>query len=115
MERSVPTIIPSIAPETADLSLDRLLFPARFFSHPDDVVTDGQLDIQEKRAILASWASDSCAVESIPTLRKPPGVAAPVTFDSVMDALRRLDEIRADVASKFDQGGNRERPERLDA
>lgn len=115
MERTVPTIIPSIAPETTDLSLDRLLFPARFFSHPDDVITDDQLDIQEKRAILASWASDACAVESIPALRKPPGVASPMTFDDVMDALRRLDEIGADVASKFDQGGNRERPERLDA
>ncbi|AMS43209.1 MULTISPECIES: hypothetical protein [Aminobacter] len=115
MERTVPTIIPSIAPEITDLSLDRLLFPARFFSHPDDVITDDQLGIEEKRAILASWASDACAVESIPALRKPPGIAAPVTFDAVMDALRRLDEIRADVACKFDQSGNRERPERLDA
>jgi len=115
MERTVSTIIPSVARETADPSLDHLLFPARFFSHPDDVVTDDQLDIQEKRAILASWASDACAVESMPALRKPPGVAAPVTFDAVMDALRRLDEIRADVACKFEPGGNRERPERLDA
>lgn len=115
MERTAPMIIPSIAPETADLSLDRLLFPARYFSNPDDVVTDDQLDIQEKRAILASWASDVCAVESVPALRKPPGVATPITFDAVMDALRRLDEIRADVASKFEPGGNRKRPERMDA
>lgn len=43
------------------------------------------------------------------------GVAAPVTFDAVVNALRRLDEIRADVASKFDPGENRERPERLGA
>jgi hypothetical protein len=111
MERTVSTIIPSIAPETADLSLDRLLFPAGFFSHPDDVVTDAQLDMQEKRAILASWASDACAVESMPALRKPPGAAFPVTFDAVMDALRRLD----DVAHSVERGGNCERPERLDA
>ena len=115
MERTVPTIIPSIAPETADLALDRLLFPARFFSHPDDVVTDDQLDAQENRAIRASWASDACAVEAMPALRTPPGVSAPVTFDAVMDALRRLDEIRADRACKFEQAGNRDRPERLDA
>lgn len=114
MERTVPTIIPSIASETSDPSLDRLLFPARFFSHPEEVVTDDQLDIQEKRAILASWASDACAVASMPALRKLPGVATPVTFDAVMDALRRLDEIRADVAC-FEQGGNSERPEKLDA
>ena len=91
MERTVP-IIHSIAPETSDPSLDRLLFPARFFNHPDEVVADDTLDIQEKRAILASWASDACAVESMPTLRKPPGVEAPVTFDAIMDALGRLDE-----------------------
>ena len=52
MERTVPTIIPSIAPETADLSLDRLLFPARFFRQPDDVVTEDQLDIQESGPFL---------------------------------------------------------------
>ncbi len=115
MERTVPTIIPSITPETEDQSLDRLLHPARFFRHPDDVVADDHLDIEEKRAILASWASDACAIDSMPALRRPPGIAAPVAFDAVMDALRCLDEIRADVASKFDQGGNRERPDRLDA
>jgi hypothetical protein len=109
MERTVSTIIPSIARETSDLSLDRLLFPARFFSHPDDVVDDETLDIQEKRAILASWVSDACAVESMPALRKPPGAAAPVSFDSVMDALRRLDETRTDIARDSDRLRNRER------
>ena len=95
------------------MSLD-LCFPGRFFRQPDDVVTDDQLDIQEKRAILASWASDACAVESMPALRKPPGIASPVTFDAVMDALRRLDEVSTDVARSVKQGGSRERPERLD-
>ena len=52
MERTVTTIIPSIAPETSDPSLDRLLYPARFFSHPEDVLRDDTLDVQEKRAIL---------------------------------------------------------------
>jgi hypothetical protein len=42
-------------------------------------------------AILSSWASDACAVESRTALRRPPGVPAPVTFDEVMDALMRLD------------------------
>lgn len=115
MERTLSKNIPSIAPETADLSLDRLLFPARHFNHPDEVVGDRTLDIQEKRAILASWASDACAVESMPALRKPPGIAGPVTFDAVMDALRRLDDIRADVACDFKDRRDRERPQRLDA
>lgn len=84
-------IIPSLAPETHDLELDRILSPARHYRHPDDVVADSRLDLQEKRAILSSWASDACAVESMPALRQPPGARAPVPFDAIMDALRRLD------------------------
>jgi hypothetical protein len=105
MEGTVPTIVPSIAPETSDLFLDRLIHPARFFGCPEDVLRDGTLDVQEKRAILSSWASDACAVESVPALRNPPGLAAPVSFDDVMDALRRLDNIGTHVAEHSDCGG----------
>jgi len=86
-------IIPSLAPETSDISLDRLLAPARHFKHPDDVLSDDTLDLQEMRAILSSWASDACAVESMPALRQPPGAQQPIPFDAVMDALRQLDGI----------------------
>jgi hypothetical protein len=85
------TIIPSLAPRSDDLALDRLLPPERHFNHPDDVLRDGTLDLNEKRAILSSWASDACAVESMPALRQPPGAAQPVTFGQIMDALRQLD------------------------
>jgi hypothetical protein len=115
MERTLSKNIPSIAPETSDPSLGCLLFPARHFSHPDEVVGDRTLDIEEKRAILASWASDACAVESMPALRKPPGASSPVTFDAVMNALRRLDDSRAEVASDSKERRDRERPRRLDA
>lgn len=84
-------IIPSLAPETSDLALDRLLSPSRFFRHPDDVLKDDTLDLQEKRAILSSWASDACVVESMPALRQPPGTEQPISFDQIMDALCRLD------------------------
>lgn len=30
-------------------------------------------------------------VESMPALRQPPGTERPVSFDDIMDALRRLD------------------------
>ena len=86
-------IIPSLAPEANDLALDRLLSPARHYKHPDDVLRDGALDVGEKRAILSSWASDACAVESMPALRQPPGARQPIPFDAVMDALRQLDGI----------------------
>ena len=84
-------IIPSLAPETSDKALDRLLSPARHFRHPDDVLRDATLGNQEKRAILSSWASDACAVESMPALRHPPGAGLPVAFDDIMDAMRQLD------------------------
>ena len=44
--------------------LDELLHPAQAFDHPRDVVNDADLTLGEKRAILASWASDACAVEA---------------------------------------------------
>lgn len=85
------TIIPSLAPEASDLALDRLLSPARHYRHPDEVLRDSTLELGEKRAILSSWASDACAVESMPALRQPPGSRQPISFDSIMDALQRLD------------------------
>jgi len=72
--------------------LDTLLHPASAFGHPMEVVNDPDLTLNEKRAILASWASDACAVEAAPDLRRPPG-QKPVQFDEVMDALKELDRV----------------------
>jgi hypothetical protein len=72
--------------------LDTLLHPAQAFEHPSEVVNDHDLTLNEKRAILASWASDACAIEAVPTLRCLPDGKRPVPFDEVMDALRMLDE-----------------------
>ena len=108
------TIIPSLAPEANDLALDRLLSPTRHFKHPDDVLRDGTLDVGEKRAILSSWASDACAVESMPALRHPPGARRPVSFDAVMDALRRLDRISSTLSNGAESEPRSER-QRLDA
>jgi hypothetical protein len=52
---------------------DELLHPAHAFGHPSEVVNDPDLTLNEKRAILASWASDVCAVDSTPAFRKTPG------------------------------------------
>jgi hypothetical protein len=75
----------------SDYDLDSLLYPAQAFEHPSRVVTDPDLTLNEKRAILASWASDACAIEAAPTLRKTPGTGRLVRFDDIMDALRALD------------------------
>jgi hypothetical protein len=73
-----------------ELELDLLLHPAGAFRTPMEVVNDPDMTVQEKRAILASWASDACAVEAAPDLRRPPS-APVIRFDEIMDALKRLD------------------------
>ena len=73
-----------------DFNLDELLHPANAFGHPSEVVNDPDLTLNEKRAILASWASDACAIEAAPELRAWPQ-GSPVRFDDIMDALRTLD------------------------
>ena len=73
-----------------EFELDLLLHPAGAFRTPMEVVNDPDMTTQEKRAILASWASDACAVEAAPDLRQPTG-SPPVRFDDIMDALKRLD------------------------
>ena len=72
--------------------LDNLLHPAHAFEHPSHVVNDPDLTLNEKRAILASWASDACAIEAAPGLRRAPGGKKPVRFDDVIEALRTLDK-----------------------
>jgi hypothetical protein len=70
--------------------LEELLHPAHAFGHPSEVVNDPDLTLNEKRAILASWASDACAIEAAPDLRVgPDGIR--VRFDDIMEALRTLD------------------------
>ena len=82
--------------------LGDLFHPAQAFSHPADVVNDPDLTLNEKRAILASWASDACAVESVPELRRAPIKGGrPVAFNDVMDALRALDARDMETRSRY--------------
>jgi hypothetical protein len=74
-----------------NFSLDELLHPANAFEHPSEVVNDPDLTLNEKRAILASWASDACAIEAAPNLRVGPR-GSPIRFDEIMEALRTLDK-----------------------
>jgi hypothetical protein len=81
------------------LDLEALLHPARAYARPKDVVNDPDLTLYEKRAVLASWASDACAADAAPALRQLPGGTAPVQFDDVMDALAELDRLAARQAA----------------
>jgi hypothetical protein len=94
-ESSAMEKITSASRQTArfDFDLDDLLHPAQAFEHPQHVVEDPDLTPNEKRVILASWASDACAIEAAPALRQAPGTRHPVRFDEVMNALRTLDQL----------------------
>ena len=61
--------------------LNAILHPGSVFNHPRDVLADATLSRAEKRAILASWASDAAAVTSCPSLRAIPGTKNVVSID----------------------------------
>lgn len=83
----------------AAITVSQLLNPAAHFDHPQDVLAAAHLDKDGKRAILASWASDLYAVESIPALRHYPGTKQAVSYDEILDALNALDR-RVEFASE---------------
>ncbi|CAM5456918.1 putative protein OS=Afipia felis OX=1035 GN=NCTC12722_00239 PE=4 SV=1 [Afipia felis] len=71
--------------------LNAILHPGSVYDHPRDVLADQMLTLAEKRAILASWASDAAAVASCPALRAIPGQHEPVAIDDILEALSSLD------------------------
>jgi hypothetical protein len=97
MKRNMERPAPATGDDRHDDSFDltALLHPAQTFAQPMDVVNDLDLTLAEKRAILAAWASDACAVEAVPALRRRPG-HSPVQFDDIMEALRVLDRRAAE-------------------
>lgn len=82
---------PTTAFDDNVFDLNALLRPGTVFDHPRDVLADSSLSISEKRAILASWASDASSIASCPALRAPVGLKAPVTIDEILEALWELD------------------------
>lgn len=82
---------PTTANDPNVFDLQALLHPGTVFEHPRDVVNHPELTLSEKRAILASWASDASAIASCPALRAPEGLKAPVAIDDILDALCALD------------------------
>jgi hypothetical protein len=82
---------PTTALDDKVIDLNAVLHPGTVFEHPRDVVSHPALSLSEKRAILASWASDASAIASCPSLRAPQGLKAPVTIDEILEALRALD------------------------
>ena len=82
---------PTTAFDDNVFDLNALLHPGTVFDHPRDVLADPSLSVSEKRAILASWASDASAITSCPSLRSPAGLKKPVSIDEILEALCELD------------------------
>ncbi|WP_371258921.1 hypothetical protein [Ensifer sp. ZNC0028] len=68
-----------------------LMAPTFEIHRPMDVVQSAAISVDDKRAILASWASDYHAVRSRPSLRWIPGTPSPVAIDEIKAALVELD------------------------
>ena len=68
-----------------------VLLHGRQVERPIDVVEAKALSADDKRTILASWASDFYAVASKPAFRHMPGTPKPVSIDEVQAALKELD------------------------
>ncbi|MGU3466795.1 hypothetical protein ACLBXO_18265 [Methylobacterium sp. C33D] len=87
-----PVAAASLRPQAVE-PFEAFVAPGDVFRHPREVLRYPGLSRAEKRAILASWASDARAVESCPTLRCLPGCRAePVPLGTILEALQALDE-----------------------
>ncbi|MFE1599894.1 hypothetical protein [Methylobacterium sp. ID0610] len=92
VERLGPVASATLRSAAVD-AFEAFVAPGDVFRHPREVLVHPSLSTAEKRAILASWASDARAVESCPTLRCLPGCRAePVPLHEVLAALQALDD-----------------------
>ncbi|MBP1181187.1 hypothetical protein [Methylobacterium sp. PvR107] len=108
IERLGPVAAASLRPPAIE-PFEAFVAPGDVFRHPREVLGYPGLSRAEKRAILASWASDACAVESCPSLRCLPGCRAePVPLDTILAALQALDDGAAPAAPPAP--GNPRRP-----
>ena len=98
IERLGPVAAASLRPPAIE-PFEAFVAPGDVFRHPREVLGYPGLSRAEKRAILASWASDARAVESCPGLRCLPGCRAePVPLDTILAALQALDDGAAPAA-----------------
>ncbi|MBB3290876.1 MULTISPECIES: hypothetical protein [unclassified Rhizobium] len=98
---------------TAAITSAHLLHPARHFAHPRDILAAEHIARDHKRAILASWASDIFAIESMPGFRRVPGADHIVSYDDIIAALKSLDDsqdmisLHSTAAGKLHRHGSR--------
>jgi len=81
----------------------------RHHHRPASLLRDTQLTTQQKREILAAWASDINAVENAPALRQLDNGAV-VHIDDILDALKQLDGASQPASGQHMHGHSRPRP-----
>ncbi|MFP3546833.1 hypothetical protein SB748_25705 [Rhizobium sp. SIMBA_035] len=69
-----------------------ILMQGMQLERPIDVVRSHSLSHDDRRTILAAWASDLYAVVSKPAFRHLPGTPEPVSIDEIRSALEELDQ-----------------------
>ena len=90
MDRVRPSLTTNSDVDCANL-WEAFVAPGDVFRRPHEVLDHTGLTTPQKRAILASWASDTSAVHSCPTLRRLPGrQGQPVPVAEVRAALDAL-------------------------
>jgi hypothetical protein len=107
--KRTPTIDTSFAPRPQYVPADSPPLRKAGFMHPDEVVSDARLTPGEKRAILASWASDIRAVPDAPALRQLENGAV-IRLDDILLALKALDDAWGCRQRACDPRGNRRGP-----
>ncbi|HZZ62352.1 MAG TPA: hypothetical protein VFE63_14465 [Roseiarcus sp.] len=83
--------------ERATPTPDFLAAPILNLHHPSEVLAHPGLTAEERRAILAGWASDVHAVEGAPWLRQLEN-GARIPIEEILRALSRLDDEPASSA-----------------
>ena len=80
-----------ISPEGVSAGLN-----ASSLNHPEQVVSDRALTFEQKREVLASWASDRHAVLNKPNLRQLDSGAI-LELEEILEALRVLDTMEGSL------------------
>ena len=82
---------PTTAFDDNVFDINALLHPGTVFDHPREVLAHPSLSVSEKRAILASWASDASAsrprCEHLRAPARLPSTKSPMPVNSTMNSL----------------------------
>ncbi|TRC78136.1 hypothetical protein FJV83_29135 [Mesorhizobium sp. WSM4307] len=84
-----------LTPDTNNRDADR----RPIFQRPDEILNDPAMSREEKRALLASWASDARAVPGRPSIRQLDDGSC-IEVDEILQALKALD---ADICASTSQ------------